>query len=134
MTESITLDKLVAIDRKMTAVMEEKQAELDAIEAQRKEVRATILGIMNERNESSVRTANGTVTRSVRERYWTNDWPSFNKYVIEHGAVDLYEKRIHQGNMKEWVAEHPDDFPPALNIDREYTITIRKPKKGASDD
>lgn len=134
MTDEITIDKLVAIDRKMSAVLEEKQAELDAIEAQRKEVRATILSIMNERNEDSVRTAHGTVTRSVRERFWTNDWNTFGKYVIEHGAVELLEKRIHQSNMRTWIDENPNDFPPNVNVDREYTVTIRKPKKGASDD
>lgn len=124
----LTIDKLVAIDRKMSAKLAELQEQHDTIEKQRKEVRATIANIMNERNEDSVRTAHGTVSRSIKERYWTNDWAAFRNYVLETGAVDLYEKRIQQTNMKQWLADHPDDYPPGLNIDREYQITIRKPR------
>jgi len=125
----VTIDKLVAVDRKMTAKMEEIQAQLDEVEAQRKEVRKTILEIMNERNEESIRTASGTVTRSIKERYWTTDWPALHTYILEHGAVELLEKRVQQTNMRQWIEDHPNDYPPALNIDREYAITIRKPRK-----
>jgi len=31
--------------------------------------------------------------------------------------------------MKEWIETHRDDFPPALNIDRSYTVSIRKNRK-----
>jgi hypothetical protein len=134
MTDEITLDRLVTVERKITAALEEKQKELDDLEAQREEVRATILAIMNERNEESVRTANGTVTRSVSTRYWATDWSAFHQYVLDHGALDLIERRVAQRNMKEWIEAHPNDFPPSLNIDRKYTITIRKPRKGASNE
>lgn len=134
MSDEVTLDRLIAVDRRMTDARTQKQAELDAIEEQQKEVRATILAIMNERNEDSVRTASGTVTRSVKTRYWATDWAAIHQYVLEHGAVDLLERRIAQRNMGEWIKDHPDDFPPSLNVDREYTITIRKPRKGETDD
>ena len=124
---AVTIDKLVAIHRKMESAMAEYQAKIDEIEEQRQEVRNTILDIMKEQKLESVRTDHGTVTKGVKDRYWSNDWSALHQYIIEHGAVGLLQQRIHETNMRDWIAAHPNDFPPSLNIDREYGITIRKP-------
>jgi len=124
---AVTIDKLVAIHRKMESAMAEYQAKIDEIEEQRQEVRNTILDIMKEQKLESVRTDHGTVTKGVKDRYWSNDWSALHQYIVEHGAVGLLQQRIHETNMRDWIAAHPNDFPPSLNIDREYGITIRKP-------
>ena len=124
---AITIDKLVAIHRKMETAMAEYQAKIDEIEGQRQEVRNTILEMMKEQKLESVRTDHGTVTKGVKDRYWSNDWSALHQYIIEHGAVGLLQQRIHETNMRDWIAAHPNDFPPSLNVDREYGITIRKP-------
>jgi len=38
------------------------------------------------------------------------------------------EKRIHQGNMRLFLEENPDLLPPGLNVDSEYTVTVRRKK------
>jgi hypothetical protein len=124
---AVTIDKLVAIHRKMETAMAEYQAKIDEIEEQRQEVRNTILEIMKEQKLESVRTDHGTVTKGVKDRYWSNDWSALHQYIIEHGAVGLLQQRIHETNMRDWIAAHPNDFPPSLNINREFGITIRKP-------
>jgi len=124
---AVTIDKLVAIHRKMETAMAEYQAKIDEIEEQRQEVRNTILEIMKEQKLESVRTDHGTVTKGVKDRYWSNDWSALHQYIIEHGAVGLLQQRIHETNMRDWIAAHPNDFPPSLNVDREFGITIRKP-------
>jgi hypothetical protein len=124
---AVTIDKLVAIHRKMETAMAEYQAKIDEIEEQRQEVRNTILEIMKEQKLESVRTDHGTVTKGVKDRYWSNDWSALHQYIVEHGAVGLLQQRIHETNMRDWIAAHPNDFPPSLNIDREFGITIRKP-------
>ena len=129
---SITIDGLVAIDQKMGVALKKLEDEVTDIETQREEVRDAIMKLMNEQEVESVRTAHGTVTRTIRERYWTGDWAALHQYILDNGALGLLEKRVQQTNMKEWVAEHPDDYPPGLNIDRAYTWSIRKPKKGVS--
>jgi hypothetical protein len=111
----------------METAMAEYQAKIDEIEEQRQEVRNTILEIMKEQKLESVRTDHGTVTKGVKDRYWSNDWSALHQYIIEHGAVGLLQQRIHETNMRDWIAAHPNDFPPSLNIDREFGITIRKP-------
>jgi hypothetical protein len=78
-------------------------------------------------NATSIKTSKGTIIKSVRERYGCTDWEMFNKFVYDHNALELFEKRIHQTNMKQFMSEHKDDgLPPGLNISREYVITVRK--------
>ena len=66
---------------------------------------------------------------SVKTRYTTADWDSFKEFVKEYDALDLYEKRIHQGNMKQFLEENPGKVPPGLNSQSEYDISVRKPSK-----
>jgi len=97
---------------------------LDDMDALEKEM----LVICNDTNASSIRTGSGTVIRKLNERFTTNDWDNFKKFVIENDAVDLLERRIHQGNFKQFMAEHErDGLPPGVNVMREFGIVVRKP-------
>jgi hypothetical protein len=88
----------------------------------------SFLAVCNETDASSIRTENGTVMRSIKDRYTTNDWDNFKQFVLKHEAVDLLERRIHQGNFKEFMAEHKDEgLPPGVNVMREFAISVRKP-------
>jgi hypothetical protein len=87
-----------------------------------------MLVICNETNASSIRTESGTVIRKLNERFTTNDWDNFKKFVMENDAVDLLERRIHQGNFKQFMAENEQDgLPPGVNVMREFGIVVRKP-------
>jgi hypothetical protein len=75
----------------------------------------------------SLRTDHGTVSLMEKTRYYTNDWDSFKKFMVEHDALDLLEKRIAQSNMKLFLEENPGAIPPGLNSDTEFDISVRKP-------
>jgi hypothetical protein len=82
----------------------------------------------NEMKVESLRTTSGTIIKSLKERFTCSDRDNFNKFVLEHGAVELFESRLHQGNFKEFMAErHGDGLPPGVNVMREFAITVRKP-------
>jgi len=36
------------------------------------------------------------------------------------------ERRISQLAMKNYLRENPDNFPPGLNVDNRYTVTVRR--------
>ena len=63
-----------------------------------------------------------------KKRFWTSDWEAMSKFIVENEAVDLLEKRISQGNMRQFLEENPEQHPPGLNADNEYTITVRRKK------
>jgi len=114
--------------------MRTKRAELkaayeeqdDAIKEQMESIEAEMLEKCKKENADSIKTPFGTIIRSVKTRVWPADWDAFNKYVIEHKAPELFEKRVHQTNIVQWMEENPDDPPPGLNIDRKYECSVRK--------
>lgn len=127
---SVPVEKLVKVYLKMRAAKTELTAEYEKKEADLKDkmdkVKAALLSYCKEQNVESVRTAEGLFYRSVRTNYWTSDWESMGKFIVEHGAPELLEKRIHQTNMKQFLEENPDLLPPGLNVDSEYTVTVRR--------
>jgi hypothetical protein len=129
-TPKIPVEKLVKVYLKMKSALAEKQAAFDVEEKKIKDkmakVKAALLEHCKEHEVESVRTAEGLFYRSVATRYWTNDWESMGKFILEQEAPELLEKRLHQGNMKQFLEEHPDVLPPGLNVDREYTVTVRR--------
>ena len=105
--------------------------EYEAKDARLKEdmakIEALLLDVCNTINADSIRTSQGTVMRKLSERFFCQDWENFRKFIIDNGSLELLEKRIHQGNFKQFMSEHEDDgLPPGVSVMREYGITIRK--------
>ena len=97
-----------------------------ALEAQINALKSELLDYCKSQNIDSVRTSEGTFYRTIKTRYWTNDWDSMNKFILEHEVPQFYEKRLNQTVMKQFLEENPDVLPPGLNVDSEYVITVRK--------
>jgi hypothetical protein len=87
----------------------------------------------NEMKVESLRTDSGTVIKSLKERFTCADRDNFNKFILETGAVELFESRLHQGNFKEFMSErHHEGLPPGVNVMREFTVTVKKPTSRVS--
>ena len=133
-TTELNLDELVKIYLTIRTEREKLKASWEVqdgeLEQEMKLLEQSMLTVCNDTNASSIRTESGTVIRSLKERFTTNDWDNFKKFILENQAVDLLERRIHQGNFKEFIAEHKDEgLPPGVNVMREFTIVVRKPSK-----
>jgi hypothetical protein len=125
-TPSIPTEKLVRVYLKMKSAKENLDAEVKKIEGQMVQVKAALLAYLKAQNVESVRTGDGLFYRSIKKRYTTNNWDAMGQFILEHRVPELYEKRLHQGNVQQFLEEHPDLLPPGLNVDSEYTITVRK--------
>jgi len=109
--------------RDYEAIDGELKEELKQFEAQLLEA-CTVIGA------NSINTSTGTVIRNLKERFYCTDWDNFYKFIAEHDAPQLLEKRIHQGNFKEFYEPNQaDGLPPGVNVMREFGITVRKPSK-----
>jgi len=131
MTEKIPINDVVAAYRKVRDAVAEAEAahekEMAALKEQMDILSAELLNFCNEQNLDSVRTPAGTISRRVQTRYWTTDWESMYQFVLEHEAPFVLERRIHNGNLKQFLEDHPDVLPVGLQVDNKYTITVRKP-------
>jgi len=131
MTE-ITADKLVSIyiklrDKRAQALKEFE--ELDAeLKTQQDMVSGKLQEMLKEIGADNIKTKHGTVTRTIKTRYWTSDWASMFQFIKDNDAMYLMEQRIHQTNIKKFLEENPDQLPIGLNSDSRYTVSVRKSK------
>jgi len=126
------LDELVKIYLTIRSERDRLEGEwkdkLKEIEGELSILSQQMLAVCNESNATSIKTEQGTVIKKLNERYTLSDRGAFDEFVRENDAVELYEARIHQGNFKEFIAEHIDEgLPPGVNVMREFTIVVRKP-------
>jgi len=130
MEQDVSIDKIVGAYIKIRdskdAIYAKYKADTAELEEQMTTLKQTLLEVSKETGVTRFSTPQGTAYRTVKDRYWTNDWESFYTFMREHEAMQLLEKRIHQMNMKEFLDNNPDSEPMGLNIDREYEITIRR--------
>ncbi len=129
----IPLDKLAQTYIKMRdkrALMKaEWEAKDNEVKAQMEMLEEKMLDTCKEMNADSIKTKFGTIVRSIKSRYWTNDWDSTYEFIKEHNAFGLLEKRLQQTNLKQFLAENPDVYPKGLNVENEYTVLVRRSKE-----
>ena len=131
MSDKLPVEKLVSAYRKLRAAIAEEEEAFEAKVANLKEkleyVSNELLEFCREQNVDSVKTPAGTVSRRVQSRYWTTDWEQMYDFIEKNNAPFLLEKRIHNGNMKQFMEENPDLLPVGLQVDNKYVVHVRKP-------
>ena len=130
----VTMDELVdaylsiRTERERISTLFDEQDR--ALKSDMAEIEQMMLGVCNEVGADSIKTPQGTVMRSLKERAICNDWDNFKEFVLERGLIDLLERRVHQGNFKEFMSQHQDaGLPPGINLMREFGVTVRKVSK-----
>lgn len=98
----------------------------DELVAQLDKIKRALLDYCKEQGVESVRTSEGMFYRTTKQRYWTNDWESMYKFVLEHQVPEFFDKRLNQTNVKQFLEENPELAPTGLQVDSEYVISVRK--------
>jgi hypothetical protein len=129
-TDDLSVHKLTKVYIKIRdarAQLSKDYKEQDkALEEQMDVVEQKLLDICKQVDANTIKTPAGLVMRGVDTRYWTNDWDSMYKFIKDNDALGLFEKRLHQTNMKQFLEEYPDKFPPGMLVDSKYKITVRR--------
>ena len=132
-TEVVPLDKLARVYRKIRdkiqVMTKDYETAVEELKAQQAEIKNAMKDQMLALGSSSIKTPEGTIILAQKVRYYTDDWDSFKHFVVEHDALDLFEKRIHQTNMVAFLDENPGVVPSGLNSMTEFDVSVRKPTK-----
>jgi phage host-nuclease inhibitor protein Gam len=124
------IEKLTRIYIKMRDAKAKLSAEFkqkdDELTDQMNQIKAALLDYCKEHEVESVRTASGLVYRTMKTRYWTSDWESMHRFIVENNVPEFLEKRLNQTVVKAFLEENPETVPPGINADSEYTVTVRK--------
>jgi hypothetical protein len=120
------IEKLMRAEVNIREAIAKLENEVKDLKGKREKIQSALNDICIQMKVDGLKTNVGTLTRSIKTRYWTDDWPSMYQFLKEHDALELMEKRIAQGNMKTFLAENPDILPPGIQQQNEFSIVIRR--------
>ena len=134
MSDQIKLDEIVQAyltirsqRENIAREFELQDAELKAEQAQLEQV---LLEQCNEMNAETIRTGAGTIVKTLKESYICSDWDGLKSFIMENGLIELMQQRLHNTNLKEYLASHDGEgMPPGVSSFREYSIVVKKPSK-----
>lgn len=130
MNTEVLVEAYINVRSQREKLLREYETADAALKEDLRRLEVALLDICNTVNADSIKTTHGTVMRKMNERFFCNDWDNFYRYVLDNKAVQLLERRIHQGNFKEHMREvEGDGLPPGVNVMREFGVTVRKSSK-----
>ena len=121
------VSQYIAARNEVEEVEARHKAELIPVKEKLEGLSFQLLEICNENNADSIKTPMGTVSRRVSSRFWTTDWKRMYEFITKNEAPFLLEQRIHNGNMRQFMEENPDQMPIGLQSTSKYVIQVRKP-------
>lgn len=127
------LEKLMQADINMRESIATLESQISEIKTKRTQVQEALNEACRTLNVTSIKTNVGTLTRKLKTRYWTSDWPQMYKFMKENDALELVEKRIQQSNIKQFISDNPELSPPGLQSTSEYTVSILKNRSKKED-
>lgn len=96
------------------------------LEEQLNTIKRALLNYCEDQNVESVRTSEGMFYRTTKTRYWTSDWDSMNRFIMDNKTPEFLEKRLNQTVVRQFLEENPECVPPGLNTDVSYAVSVRK--------
>lgn len=127
---TVSVEKLTSVYLKIRNKRSELKAAFDEeynrLGDQMDKVKDALLTYCRENDLDSFKTKDGTVSRTVQKKYWTDDWEAMHRFIVEERVPEFLTKQLNQGNVKQYLEENPDKLPPGLNSKSEYNISVRK--------
>ena len=120
------IERLMQDDIEMREKIAATEQEVKEMKSDRLKGQELLIEVCRVLKSDSFKNKVGTLTRRVKKRYWTTDWPSMFKFIKDKELLEFMEKRLNQTNVKEYIADHPDELPPGLQSTSEYTVSVRK--------
>ena len=90
------------------------------------EIENKLVQIMLADNTTSMSTKKTIIIKRVMKRYNPTNWEAVYRLVDKYKAYGVLHKRIHDTNMRDFLEEHPDEYPEGLNVDSRYAVTVKR--------
>ena len=119
MDESIADTETVAdLSNRYVDIRNEREEKREVFEGEDK--------VYSDENTTSMSTEKYTVIKRVTKRYNPTNWDAVYRLVDKYKAYGVLHKRVHDTNMKDFLEQHPDEYPEGLNVDSRYAVTVKR--------
>ena len=89
-------------------------------------IESSLLATSHEVGADSFKTPHGTAYKAEQLQCSIADENVFFNFVREIGDLDFFERRLKVTHIQEYVKEHAGQYPPGLNIFREFKMKVRR--------
>lgn len=129
-----SMEEAVRVYRKVEASLESKAQVYEAATAKEKaalkQLEVIMRAMLNQAGVQSMNLPGMAEVKIVPKRVFGNsDWDMFMHWLVVNDCPELLQKRIHEGNMQQWIDEHPGaELPPGVNVFTEHNLKLLKGK------
>lgn len=132
MIAEVDFDKRVsqylALRNKIAVMKEEFEAKLEPFGKALVQLNGMLLEHLNTVGGESVRTASGTVYRSIKKSASLADPDAFMKFVIDNHQWELLDRKANVTAVEDFLAEHHNP-PPGVNFSQVFQANVRRAPK-----
>ena len=130
MEEDDPVDKLsaeyIGLRSQREKLKQDFLAKDEVLEERMMTIENSLVDTLTKTGLSSMSTANATIIKRVVSNYNPSNWEAIYQMVDRHKAFGLFFKRLNNANMKQFLEDHPDEYPAGLNVDSRYTVTVKR--------
>lgn len=109
----------------MRAAKRDLEDQVKKLEADMESLAEVMLAELKLQQATSINNDIASVQYVKRTRYYSSEMPALRAWVAATpGAVDLFEGRLHQGNLESWLTDHPELVPPGLQADVKESVKV----------
>lgn len=131
MSSDMTPDRLARAYVKAKKAHAAAQATADGIEADMKSIKLAMKDWLLANGSKSTKTEYGTITMLKSTRYYTNEWAGLDAWLTANNVAPsaMYEHRLAQKNVAQYLTDNPDNVPPGLSSETDFSIRVTAPSK-----
>ena|SRR6185369_16862319 len=120
----------IAIRNKLKELNDAHEKAIESLVNRQKELQGELLQALAQAGASSIKTDCGTAISNTRYTASLNDGEMFMRFVQEHNAFDLLDRRANATAVKEYVKKH-GVLPPGVSLSAIETLGVRSPREKA---
>lgn len=125
MSSKETLGQLIDSLDRVRDLKRKINGDLDKVKAKESELQARIIEMASEQGLSKVTggTATASISRSIVPV--AVDWDKANKFILRHGELALFQKRLSPVRYRELLEDYPRGIP-GLESHEQTRLNLRK--------
>jgi hypothetical protein len=124
------IDKRVAqfviVRDEIDSIKERHKMELAPFEEAKQRLIGEMLDFLDRTGQKSAKTAEGTVSISVRHTAVCTDPDQFIEFVFEQNLPELIDRRANAVACRDYAEEHEGSLPPGVKINSMRTVGVTR--------
>lgn len=111
---------------KKAQIMAEAQSKANELTAKMDKLEGWLKEQADANGVTSFKTKHGTAFLTTVDFATVGDWDAMLAFVKEHGAFDMFEKRVSKSAVRGYI-EQLKAVPPGVNYGTRIEVNVRKP-------